>query len=53
MTDNVLLMDNKDFDFSQLNLVKPNSLGGGLYFSKLLFNNSSLLVPGPKCLTKN
>lgn len=52
MANNILSIDD-NFDFDKLTLVKPNTIGAGIYFSKLLYNKENLVLQGPKCITKN
>ena len=52
MANNILTID-ENFDFDKLTLVKPNTVGAGIYFSKLLYNKENLVLQGPKCITKN
>jgi hypothetical protein len=42
----------KPFDFSNLVLAKPISLGAGNFFIRFLNNQSNLYIQSPKCLTK-
>ena len=41
-----------DFDFSSLTLGNTQSMQGGGYFTRLLFNDDSFILQTPKCYTK-
>jgi hypothetical protein len=43
---------NNNFDYSKLSLGQPQSLQGGSYFTKILFNNKTLYCQFPRCKTK-
>lgn len=43
---------NTDFAFDKLNLSKPSSIGGGLFFMKFTLDGSPLYIKTPKCLLK-
>lgn len=43
---------NNKFDYSKLSLGQPQSLQGGSYFTKILFNNNVLYCQFPRCKTK-
>lgn len=52
MASSILTID-EHFDFEKLTLVKPNSIGAGLYFCKLLYNKQPFILQAPECTTKN
>lgn len=52
MASSILTID-EHFDFEKLTLVKPNSIGAGLYFCKLLYNKQPFILQAPECKTKN
>ena len=52
MASSILTID-EHFDFDKLTLVKPNSIGAGLYFCKLLYNKQPFILQAPECKTKN
>lgn len=43
---------NTDFAFDKLNLSKPTSIGGGVFFMKFTLDGSPLYIKTPKCLLK-
>lgn len=43
---------NRDFQFNQITLISPTSVGGGTHFSKLFVNKHPLYIQTPKCFTK-
>lgn len=44
---------NSNFVFDKLNLSKPSSVGGGVFFMKYTFEGSPLYIKTPKCLLKS
>jgi hypothetical protein len=40
------------FDFSKISLVKPVSIQGGAYFTRLMYNDAPLYIQTPKSLTR-
>ena len=47
-----ILETNSGFDFSKLSLGTPQSIQGGSYFTKLLYEADDVYVQFPKCKTK-
>ena len=43
---------NADFQFDKISLITPNSISGGIHFSKILINKKQLYIQSPKCKTK-
>tara|TARA_B100000242_G_C43006344_1_gene467652 strand:- start:102 stop:1325 length:1224 start_codon:yes stop_codon:yes gene_type:complete len=43
---------NSIFDFSKLDLAKPQQITGGNYFMRIRVNNSPLYIQPPKCIMK-
>ena len=52
MENNNIYKPNEDFNFDQFTLCSPNSLQNNSYFTKILFNNSSLYIETPKSISK-
>jgi hypothetical protein len=47
------IIPNSEFDFSKVKLGNPSGIQGGAYFSKITFNDETLLIQTPKCGTKS
>lgn len=43
---------NENFNFENITLGQPNAIQGGAYFTKILYNNKSLYIQCPKCVSK-
>jgi len=43
---------NENFKFDNITLGQPNAIQGGAYFTKILYNNKSLYIQCPKCVSK-
>jgi len=43
---------NENFNFEKITLGQPNAIQGGAYFTKILYNNKSLYIQCPKCVSK-
>jgi len=43
---------NEEFNFKNITLAQPTAIQGGAYFTKLLYNNKSLYIQCPKCVSK-
>ena len=50
--DNIYKTDAK-YDFTKLKLQNPKGIQGGAFFSKLVFDENTVLIQTPKCLTKD
>ena len=48
----MIIIPDKQFDFSGIRLNEPRSLYGGSYFTKITNNASSLYIQTPKCQTR-
>lgn len=51
MDKNIIIPD-KTFDFSGIQLNEPNAVYGGTYFTKIKHNTSPLYIQTPKCQTR-
>ena len=43
---------NEQFNFENVTLAQPTAIQGGAYFTKILYNNKSLYIQCPKCVSK-
>jgi hypothetical protein len=43
---------NEHFNFENITLAQPTAIQGGAYFTKILYNNKSLYIQCPKCVSK-
>ena len=43
---------NENFKFDNITLGQPNAIQGGAYFTKILYNNKSLYIQCPNCVSK-
>ena len=43
---------NEQFNFENITLAQPTAIQGGAYFTKMLYNNKSLYIQCPKCVSK-
>lgn len=43
---------NELFNFDNITLAQPTAVQGGAYFTKILYNNKSLYIQSPKCVSK-
>jgi hypothetical protein len=43
---------NENFNFENITLGQPNAIQGGAYFTRILYNNKSLYIQSPKCVSK-
>ena len=50
--DKIIIIPDKKFDFSGIQLSEPNAVYGGTYFTKIKHNNSPLYIQTPKCQTR-
>jgi len=50
--DKIIIIPDKNFDFSGIQLNEPNAVYGGTYFTKIKHKTSPLYIQTPKCQTR-